>query len=174
MYAHIFQELQHGHPSFFRRYLQLDFLREQSTTDLPIIALWFNSNDNENVICDTNGPKEKICNYQALMAEANPILSINVIRVYIGGAVAWWLTPRTSDPEVEGSSSTRVAVLCPWARNVHPLPPQALVIPGKRWLCPNMTEKLTLSIKPSQSKASLYMAFNNIAVCILINSTLFV
>ena len=30
-----------------------------------------------------------------------------------GGAVAWWLTPRTPDPEVGGSSPTRVAVLCP-------------------------------------------------------------
>ena len=32
---------------------------------------------------------------------------------YDGGAVAWWLTPRTPDPEVGGSSPTRVAVLCP-------------------------------------------------------------
>ena len=108
-----FQEQQHGHPSFFRRYLQLNFLREQSTTDLPIIVVWFISNDIENVICDTNGPKEKICYYQALIPEANPVLSINVIRVYIGGAVAWWFTPRTSDPEVGGSSPTLVAVLCP-------------------------------------------------------------
>ena len=32
------------------------------------------------------------------------------------GAVAWWLTPWTpdqEDPEVRGSSPTRVAVLCP-------------------------------------------------------------
>ena len=111
--THCFQEQQHGHPSFFRRYIQLNFLREQSTTDLPIIVVWFISNDNENVICDTKGPKEKICYYQALMTEANPVLSINVIRVYIGGAVAWWLTSPTSDAEVEGSSPTRVAVLCP-------------------------------------------------------------
>ena len=95
-----FQEQQHGHHSFFRRYLQLNFLREQSTTDLPIKVVWFISNDNENVICDTNEPKEKICYYQALMPEAISVLSINVIRIYIGGAVAWWLTPRTSDPEV--------------------------------------------------------------------------
>ena len=74
-----FQEQQHGHSSFFRRYLQLNFLREQSTTDLPIIVVWLISNDNENVICDTNGPKKKICYYQALMPEANPVLSINVI-----------------------------------------------------------------------------------------------
>ena len=54
-----------------------------------------------------------ICYFQALMHEANHVLSINVIRVYIGGAVAWWLTPRTSDPEAGGSSPTRVVVLCP-------------------------------------------------------------
>ena len=29
------------------------------------------------------------------------------------GAVAWWLTPRTPDQEVGGSSPTRVAMLCP-------------------------------------------------------------
>ena len=33
--------------------------------------------------------------------------------ITIGGAVAWWLTPRTPDSEVGGSSPTRVAVLCP-------------------------------------------------------------
>ena len=82
-----FQEQHHGHRSFFCRYLQLNFLREQITSDLPIIVVWFISNDNENVICDTNGPKEKIYYFQALMPEANPVLSINVIRVYIGGAV---------------------------------------------------------------------------------------
>ena len=82
-----FQEQQHGHPSFFHRYLQLNFLREQSTTDLPNIVVWFISNDNENVICDTNGPKEKICYFQALMPEANPVLSINMIQVYKGSAV---------------------------------------------------------------------------------------
>ena len=32
----------------------------------------------------------------------------------------WWLTPRTPDPEVGGSSLTRVAVLCPWARHIYP------------------------------------------------------
>ena len=29
------------------------------------------------------------------------------------GAVAWWLTPRTPDPEIGVSSPTRVVVLCP-------------------------------------------------------------
>ena len=108
-----FQQQQHEHPSCFRRYLQLNFLREQSTTDLPIILVWFISNDNENVIWDTNGPKEKICYFHALMPEDYPVLSINMIGVYIGGAVAWWLNSRTSDPEVGSSSPTRVAVLCP-------------------------------------------------------------
>ena len=59
-----------------------------------------------------------------------------------------------------------------------PPPPQALVIPGKRWLRPNMTEKLPVyrdvMHQTNQSKTSLYMAFNNIAVCILIDSTLLV
>ena len=32
---------------------------------------------------------------------------------WFGGAVAWWLTPQTPDPEVGGSSPDRVAVLCP-------------------------------------------------------------
>ena len=52
--TYFFQEQQHGHPSFFRRYIQLNFLREQSTTDLPIILVWLISNDNENEIGDTN------------------------------------------------------------------------------------------------------------------------
>ena len=136
-----FQEQQHGHPSFFRRYLQLNFLRVQSTTDLPIIVVWFISNDNVNVICDTNGPKENICYYQPLMPEANPVLSINVIRVYIGGAVAWWLTPRTSDPDVGGFEPHSGRRLVSLSKKCLPLPPQALLIPGKRWLRPNMTEK---------------------------------
>ena len=56
-----------------------------------------------------------ICYFQAQMPEANHVLSINVIRVYIGGAVAWWLIPRTSDPETGGGglSPTWVVILCP-------------------------------------------------------------
>ena len=49
------------------------------------------------------------------------------------------------------------------------LPPKVLVIPRKRWLYPNMTEKLftgTLSIKPNQNKsystAVLVMRINNL------------
>ena len=49
------------------------------------------------------------------------------------GAVAWWLTPRTPDREVGGSSPTRVAVFCPWATHIYPPPPpKVLVIPRKR------------------------------------------
>ena len=62
--------------------------------------------------------------------------------------MAWWLTPQTPDPEVGRSSTNRVAVLCPWARHIYP--PKVLVIPRKRWLRPNINEKLftgTLNIK---------------------------
>ena len=40
-------------------------------------------------------------------------LWVFVSTALFGGAVAWWLTPRTPDPEVGGSSPTLVAVLCP-------------------------------------------------------------
>ena len=33
-------------------------------------------------------------------------------KLHTGGTVAWWLTPRTPEPEVGDSSPTRVAVLC--------------------------------------------------------------
>ena len=33
--------------------------------------------------------------------------------MFRGGAVAWWLTHQTPDPEVGGSSPTMVNVLCP-------------------------------------------------------------
>ena len=68
-----------------------------------------------------------------------------------GSAVTWWLTHQTPGPEVGGSSPTRVAVFCPWARHINP--PNVLVIPRKRWLRTNTTEKMltgTLSIKPNQ------------------------
>ena len=66
---------------------------------------------------------------------------------YRGGAVTWWLTPRTPDLEVGGLSPTRVAVLSLIKTYLHP---KVLVIPRKRWLHLNMTEQLltgTLSIK---------------------------
>ena len=62
-----------------------------------------------------------------------------------GGAVAWWLTPRTLDPGL---------LCCVLEQDIF-TPPKVLVIPRKRWLRPNMTEKLftrTLSIKPNQNQ----------------------
>ena len=57
-----------------------------------------------------------------------------------GSAVAWWFMPRTLDPEVGGSSPTRVKPCC-----VHEgtfTPRKVLVIPRTKWLRPYMTEKL--------------------------------
>ena len=55
---------------------------------------------------------------QTLQQQTNNYHTSNVIMsggttISVGGAVAWWLTPRTPDPEVGRSSPTRVAVLCP-------------------------------------------------------------
>ena len=50
-------------------------------------------------------------------------------------------------------SGRRVAVLCPWARHIYS--PKVLVIPRKRWLRPDMTEKLftgTLNKKRIENK----------------------
>ena len=55
--------------------------------------------------------------------------------------MAWWLMPRTPDPEVGGSSPTRVKPCCVLEQGTF-TPQKVLVIPRKRWLCPNMTEKL--------------------------------
>ena len=63
-----------------------------------------------------------------------------------GGAVAWWLTPRTPDPGL---------LCCVLEQDIFTPPPKVLVIPRKRWLRPIMTEKLftrTLSIKPNQNQ----------------------
>ena len=49
----------------------------------------------------------------SLSLEAFDIETREIPLFKVGGAVAWWLTPRTPDPEVWGSSPTRVAVLCP-------------------------------------------------------------
>ena len=56
-------------------------------------------------------------------------------------AVAWWLMPWTPDPEVGGSSPTRVKPCCVLEQGTF-TPQKVLVIPRKRWLRPNMTEKL--------------------------------
>ena len=59
----------------------------------------------------------------------------------LGSAVAWWLMPRTPYPEVGGSSLTRVKPCCVLEQGTF-TPQKVLVIPRKRWLRPNMTEKL--------------------------------
>ena len=58
-----------------------------------------------------------------------------------GSAVAWWLMPRTPDLEVGVSSPTRVKPWCVLEQGTF-TPQKVLVIPRKRWLRPNMTEKL--------------------------------
>ena len=58
-----------------------------------------------------------------------------------GSAVAWWLMPRTPDPEVGGSSPTRFKPCCVLEQGTF-TPQKVLVIHRKRWLRPNMTEKL--------------------------------
>ena len=55
--------------------------------------------------------------------------------------MAWWLMPRTPDPEVGGSIPTRVKPCCVLEQGTF-TPQEVLVIPRKRWLRPNMTEKL--------------------------------
>ena len=50
-------------------------------------------------------------------------------------------------------------VLCPWARHIYS-PKKVLVIPKKRWLRPNMTEKLftgTLRINQHHNKVANYI-----------------
>ena len=58
-----------------------------------------------------------------------------------GSTLAWWLTPRTPDPEVGGSSPTRVKPCCVLEQGTF-TPQKLLVIPRKRWLRPNMNETL--------------------------------
>ena len=55
--------------------------------------------------------------------------------------MAWWLMPRTPDLKVGGSSPTRVKLCCVLEQGKF-TPQKVLVIPRKRWLRPNMTEKL--------------------------------
>ena len=65
----------------------------------------------------------------------------------------WWFEPH-SDPCVLSLSKTY-------------LPPKVLVIPRKRWLCPNMTEKLftgMLSITPNQTKAPKAKVIRNLSL----------
>ena len=55
--------------------------------------------------------------------------------------MAWWLMLRTPDPEVGGLSPTRVKPCFVLEQGTF-TPQKVLVIPRKRWLRPNMTEKL--------------------------------
>ena len=55
--------------------------------------------------------------------------------------MAWWLLPRTPDPEVGGSRPSRVIPCCVLEQGTF-TPQKVLVIPRKGWLRPNMTEKL--------------------------------
>ena len=79
-----------------------------------------------------------------------------------GSAVAWWLMPRTPDPEVGGSSPTRVKPCCVLEQGTY-TPQKVLVIPRKRWLRPNMTEKLfTGTLRINQPTKTLSIFTNNI------------
>ena len=76
--------------------------------------------------------------------------------------MAWWLTPRTPDPEV-GVRATLGSPFCVLEQDIFTPPPQKkkkkkkkkkiLVIPRKRWLRAIMTKNFTgtLSIKLNQN-----------------------
>ena len=77
----------------------------------------------------------------------------------IGGQ---WLVCQTPEREVGGSIPTS-AVLC------HILCPKVLVIPKKRWLCPDMTEKLftgTLSNNETKRNKKFNLAKTQISLSI--------
>ena len=77
--------------------------------------------------------------------------------IFKSSNVAWWLTPRTPDSEV-GVRAPLGSTCC--------VLDQVLVIPRKRWLRPNMTEKLftgTLSIK--QTKVQPMSFLNSYLPC---------
>ena len=64
--------------------------------------------------------------------------------------MAWWLMPRTPDPEVGASSPTRVKPCCVLEQGIF-TPQKVLVIPNKWWLRPNMTENLfTVTLRINQ------------------------
>ena len=63
---------------------------------------------------------------------------------------------RTPEREVGGSIVTQVAVFCPWARYIYLL--KVRLIPRKRWLCPDMTEKLfTWTLNRNETKKKSYI-----------------
>ena len=80
--------------------------------------------------------------------------------------VALWLMPRTPDPEVWGSSPTRVKPCYVLEQGTF-TPKKVLVIPRKRWLHPNMTEKLfTGMLRINQPKDRLQLAI--VQTCMLL------
>ena len=88
------------------------------------------------------------------------VLQVPKPTLKMGSPVAWWLMPRTPDREIGGSSPTRVTPCCVLEQGIFT--PQ---IPRKRWLRPNMTEKLftgTLRINQSTNLE------NNMFVCCLV------
>ena len=76
---------------------------------------------------------------------------------FAGSAVAWWLMPRTPDPEVGGSSPTRVKPCCVLEQGTF-TPQKVLVIPRKRCLRPNMTEKLFTGTLRINQPTNLFFA----------------
>ena len=80
-----------------------------------------------------------------------------------GSAVAWWLMPRTPDPEVGGSSPTRVNTCCVLEQGTF-TPQNVLVIPRKRWLRPNMTEKLFTETLRINQPTNFLKQFNNVVL----------
>ena len=77
----------------------------------------------------------------------------------LGSAVAWWLMPLTPDPEVGGSSPTRVKPFYVLEQGTF-TPQKVLAISRKRWFCPNMTEKLftgTLRINQPSLCSPMYI-----------------
>ena len=60
---------------------------------------------------------------------------------------------RTPEREVGGSILTQVAVLCSCARYIYL--PKVLVIPRKRWLRPDLTEKLFTGMFKNETKRNM-------------------
>ena len=78
--------------------------------------------------------------------------------------MAWWLIPRTPDPEVGGSSPTRVKTCCVLEQGTF-TPQIVLVIPRKRWLRPNMNGKLfTGTLRINHPTNSSFIRGNGISL----------
>ena len=67
----------------------------------------------ENIQKKKRGPDRSVSDNQSSSVTLNE-LAMKARKSYCnfkGSAVAWWLMPRTPDPEVRGSSPTRVIIL---------------------------------------------------------------